>query len=79
MAHTIVVHLTEEDPVVGEVDELPKQSDTLIRLLNPRRLDGNPLHYVAAGVVEVAWPLHRVSFIELMPAEDDLIVGFVRE
>lgn len=79
MAITLVVHITDEDPVVGEVEELPAPGDQSIKVTNPRRLDGKELHYLVAGVVEVIWPLHRINFIELMPTEEDTIIGFVRE
>jgi hypothetical protein len=80
MAFTIMLHIQNEDPVVGEVDQLPAPTDTLIILMNPRRLDGKDLHYLAENVVQVAWPLHRLNFIEYMPSRDDEeIFGFVRE
>jgi hypothetical protein len=79
MAYTLIVHISDEDPVVGEVEELPAATDLMVTLTNPRRLDGKELYYLAAGVVEVIWPMHRVNFIELMPTEDDTIIGFVRE
>ena len=37
---TVIMHMASEDAVVGEVDELPKMSDTLVTLKNPRRKDG---------------------------------------
>jgi hypothetical protein len=79
MAFSIIVHLTEEDPVVGEVEELPDVTHFLVRLTNPRRLDGKVLHYLNPGVAEIYWPMHRISFIELIPSEEDEIIGFVRE
>jgi len=79
MAFSIIVHLTEEDPVVGEVEELPDVTHFLVRLTNPRRLDGKELHYINPGVAEIFWPMHRISFIELIPSEEDEIIGFVRE
>lgn len=79
MAHTIILHVLDEDPVVGEIEVMPNPSDAFIIVSNPRRLDGNELHYLAAGVVDVIWPMHRVNFIEMMPADDEEIIGFVRE
>jgi hypothetical protein len=79
MAITLVVHLTDQDPVVCEVDEMPDFQDQIIKVSNPRLLDGKDLHYLAAGVVEVLWPIHRINFIEIMPMDEEEIIGFVRE
>ena len=80
MAITVLLHLTGEDSVVGEVEELPAPSDATIALNNPRRRDGKDLPYVQGNVVTVIWPMHRVTFIEIMPtAEEERLIGFVRE
>ncbi len=80
MPVTVLVHLGGEDPIVGEIDELPTATDTTITVNNPRRRDGKDLPYVQSNVVTVLWPMHRVNFIELMPtAEEERLIGAVRE
>ena len=80
MAQTIVIHVTNEDPIVGEVDALPDPTDTIITLHNPRRRDGKDLHYLQSNVVTVIWSLSQVSFIEILPSQaEEEIIGFVRE
>ncbi len=80
MAITIILHIQNEEAVVGEVDELPGSTDNIISVINPRRIDGKDLHYLSENVVNVVWPLHRVTFIEIMPSkEEEEIFGFVRE
>jgi hypothetical protein len=80
MPLTIVMHLTGEDPVVGEVDELPKTTDLFLTVSNPRRMDGKDLHYLTENVTSVIWPLTRINFIEILPTkEEEQIIGFVRE
>lgn len=80
MAQTIILHIPNEDPIMGEVDELPKPADTVITVHNPRRRDGKDLHYLASDVVTVIWPINQVSFIEVLPsAGEEEIIGFVRE
>lgn len=77
---TVLVHILNEDPVMGEVDEIPNPTDQLITVKNPRRRDGKDLHYLDANVTTVIWPVHRVMFIEMMPSgEEEEIIGFVRE
>jgi hypothetical protein len=80
MALTIMLHILNEDPVVGEVEELPAPGDQLITVNNPRRRDGKDLHYLESNVVTVIYPLNRINFIEVLPSEEEEeIIGFVRE
>ncbi len=80
MPYTVVVHITNDDPVVGDVDELPAKTDTILTVHNPRRRDGKDVQYLANDVVTVIWPVNQVSFIEVMPSEgEERIIGFVRE
>ena len=80
MPITVLVHLSGEDPIVGEVEELPTSADTIITVNNPRRRDGKDLSYVQGNVVTVVWPIHRINFIEIMPtSEEEKLIGFVRE
>ena len=80
MPHTIILHIANESPIIGEIEELPKPDDFSIKVHNPRQKDGKDLHYLEHNVVEVIWPLFRVSFIEILAGEEeDQIIGFVRE
>ncbi len=77
---TILVHILNEDPILGEVNELPAPTDQTITVRNPRRRDGKDLHYLQANVTEVIWPLVRIAFIEIIPGDaEEEIIGFVRE
>jgi hypothetical protein len=80
MTISIILHLTNEDPVVGELEELPAPADQIIIVNNPRLKDGKDLHYLEAEVTTMIIPWHRITFIELMPsAEMDEVITFVRE
>jgi len=80
MAYTVIIHLTGENAVAGEVDELPKPADTIITITNPRLRDGKDLHYLEHNVVKVIWPLSRINLIEVLEGtEEEKIIGFVRE
>lgn len=77
---TIIIHIANEDPVVGEIDQMVGGNDTVILVKNPRRRDGKDLHYLEANVSMVVWPISRINFIEIMPSEqDEEIISFVRE
>jgi hypothetical protein len=80
MAYTVILHIPNETSVAGEVDELPKPTDNIIVITNPRQKDGKDLHYIDHGTVKVIWPLSKVSFIEILgDAQEEKIIGFVRE
>lgn len=77
---TVYVHVTSEDALVGEVDELPVKTDNLMTLKNPRRKDGKDVSYLEQNVTHIILPIHRITFIEVLPgAEEDQIISFVRE
>jgi len=77
---SVLIHIANEDPVLGEIDELPGPADTILLVRNPRRRDGKDVHYILPNVTQVIWALNRVTFIEIMPGEDEEpIIGFVRE
>jgi hypothetical protein len=77
---TIIVHINNEDPILGEIDALPGGSDLLIPLKNPRRKDGKDLPHLEMNVTLVYYPTSRITFIEVLPmGEEEEIITFVRE
>ena len=77
---TLLIHIQNEDPVVGDVDALPAANDTLLLVKNPRRKDGKDLFFLDANVTSVIWPISRINFIEIIPGvEEEDIITFVRE
>jgi hypothetical protein len=80
MAYTVVIHITNDDPIVADLDELPGPSDIILTIHNPRRRDGKDVHFLSNDVVTVIWPISQISFIEVIPSEgEEKIIGFVRE
>ncbi len=80
MSYTLVIHVSNEESVVAEAEELPGPEATMITVKNPRRADGKDLHYLSENVVTVIWPMSRINFIEVLPTkEEEEIIGFVRE
>lgn len=80
MPYTIIIHPTGEEPIIGEIEELPKATDLSITLNSPRKLDGKELHYLSENVLTVIWPISRLNFIEVLPTKaEEEIIGFVRE
>lgn len=80
MAKTIILHLTGEDPVLADIDQEPQPSDAFIKVTNMRKRDGKPVAYLAAGVQSVIFPWHRITFVEMMPSDEERssVVDFFR-
>jgi hypothetical protein len=80
MAYSIILHIAGESSIIGEVDELPKPSDTLVIVSNPRLRDGKDVHYLEHNVVKVIWPIEKLTLIEVLESEEEEhLIGFVRE
>ena len=80
MTYTLILHISNTEPIVGEVDELPTSSDTLIAIKHPRMRDGKDVPYIDPNAISVLWPVHQLRFIEILTGmEEEEIIGFVRE
>jgi len=80
MAYTVLLHLASGVPILGEIEELPKPTDTLLTVSNARGRDGKDLPYLEHSILKVIWPIDRLTLIEVLEsAEEEKIIGFVRE
>ena len=80
MPYEVLLHIQNSEPILGELEELPSTQDTMLKISNPRQRDGKDLHYIAQNVVTVYWPINTLSFIEVLPGEEEEeVFGFVRE
>ncbi len=81
MAYTVIIHLSNEDPMVAEIEDLPKTTDNYVLLTNPRRRDGKALPHVDRQAVQFLFPWHRITYIEVLasrkPRED--VIEFFRK
>lgn len=80
MRLSAVIQLLEEDPILGELEELPDPSAQFIAVFNPRRRDGRPVAFLDANVERVLFAWHRISHIQILPDVDlEKVISFVRE
>jgi hypothetical protein len=80
MSISVLVHVSGEDPVLGEMESLPNPAETSVTIASPRRRDGKDLPYVQRDVVTIIYPWHRINFIEILPSpEEEKLIGPVRE
>jgi hypothetical protein len=75
------MHIANEEPVVGEIDEIPEPTHQMVTITNPRRRDGKDIHYLEDEVTTMIVPWHRINFLEIMPSAEELeeVITFVRE
>ncbi len=71
MAHTVLIHIANADPVVAEMDELPDPQSVYITCTNIRARDGKPIHYIDPEASKFLFPWHRITFLEVYPSEED--------
>jgi hypothetical protein len=80
MAYSVILHIAGESSILGEIEELPKSTDTIITVSNPRMRDGKDIHYLEHNVVKVMWPIDKLTLIEILESEEEeSLIGFVRE
>ncbi len=80
MPYTVLVHLTNADPMLAEIDQLPDPQDQFLICSNPRQRDGKDLHYILPEVNTILLPWHRISFVEVLPTEEEEeVITFIRE
>jgi len=80
MAISVILHISNEEPIIGEIDDTPTSSDSLLVLNNPRKRDGKDLQFMADNVTTVIWPWNKINFLEIISSEEEEeIIGFVRE
>ena len=71
MPITVIVHIHNSDPIVGEIDEMPDPSAQYITCTNPRTRDGKNIVYIDATTTRVMFPWSRITFLETLPSEED--------
>jgi hypothetical protein len=77
---TVILHLSGENPVYGDIEDDPDPKDMFVKVTNMRMLDGKDVPYLAQGVESVVFPWHRITFIEIMvgQVEKGEVIGLFR-
>jgi len=80
MPYTVLIHLLNEDAVVGELDHIPEPTDQVLIASNVRLRDGRNGSYLLPETDTVIYPWTRIHCVEILPGEEEEeIVSFVRE
>lgn len=80
MAHTVLVHILNEESVLGEIDRLPEPTDQVLIVKSVRYRDGRDVSYVLPETDTVVYPWARIHCLEILPSEaEEEVVSFIRE
>ncbi len=67
----LYIHLTDSEPLVGDMEEMPNPQDTFLLVKNPRTRDGKDLRNLLDDVTQILIPWWRISYIEVMPTGEE--------
>ena len=80
MPYTLLLHISGDENIVVDVEELPKPADQILIGTNPRYRDGKSVRNLLPEVNTVIYPWGRINFIEVMPGEEEEeVYGFYRD
>jgi len=81
MAIRALIHIISEDPVLGELDEMPDPTHQFLRVRNATKKDGKPLDMLDTRTTSIAYPWSRITFVEFFNEESqrEAVMGFFRE
>jgi hypothetical protein len=78
--YTVLIHVLNEEAVVGEMENMPDPADQVLIVKNVRYRDGRNVSYVLPETDTVIYPWQRIHCLEVMPSEEEEeIITFVRE
>lgn len=79
MRQSVLLHLTDETQILGEVDQLPKPSDQFMIIHKPQQKDGSKLAFMEDNGPTLLIPWHQIAYVQLLPKSGiDEVIGFVR-
>ena len=80
MTHTVLIHILNEESVVGEMERIPEPTDQVLVVRNVRYLDGREVTYILPETDTVIYPWQRIHCVEILPSEDEEdVVSFIRD
>lgn len=80
MSRTVLIHILNEESVVGEVENVPDPTDQVLIVNNLRYRDGRDVTYILPETKTVVYPWTRIHCVEVLPSEaDEEVISFIRE
>lgn len=69
--YQLLVHISNQEPIKVDVDELPNPNDTNLLVKNPRDKGDREVSWIEDGVTSIILPWWRINYIQILPREDD--------
>jgi hypothetical protein len=69
--YSILVHISNSEPVKLDVDELPKVTDSCVIGRNPRERSDKDFPWLDEGVTTVIFPWWRINYIQILPSGEE--------
>ena len=80
MPHTVLIHIQNEEAIIGEIDEIPEPTDQVLVVNNCRYRDGRDVTYLLPETKTVIYPWVNIHCLEVLPSEaEEEVITFVRE
>jgi hypothetical protein len=80
MPLNVLIHISGEEAIVGEIEGLPEPTDQVLIVSNVRYRDGRDVSYLLPETDTVVYPWANIHCVEILPSEaEETIVSFVRE
>jgi hypothetical protein len=71
--YSLLIHISNSEPIKVDVEQLPDPKDTIIIGKNPRERSDKELTIFDEGVTTVIFPWWRINYIQVLPSPDDEI------
>lgn len=68
---TLILHISNSEPVKVDVDELPSPTDQVIIGRNPRERNDKEVAWLDEGVTTIIVPWWRINYVQILPKEDE--------
>jgi hypothetical protein len=68
---SILVHISNSEPVKIDVEQIPSPTDTCVIGKNPRERSDKEVTWVDEGVTTVIFPWWRINYIQVLPTGEE--------
>ena len=68
---TLLLHVSNSEPIKVDVDEMPKPTDAVIVGKNPRERSDKELTIFDEGVTTVIFPWWRINYVQVLPGDKE--------
>ena len=80
MAYTVLIHIFNEEAIVGEIERMPEPTDQVLVVHNVRCRDGRDVSYVMPDTDTVIYSWQHIHCVEILPSETkEELISFIRE